>query len=120
MRKVALMGILLSGILFACMSQASAQEVYAVTEKHAGKISDYYVVTESIQNKGNAFGLTIHVVGQNHSYNEYSNWFYAKIRGKWHIVPGGQLAVAMQMDRIEDPSFRNVVYGVFNTARKYM
>ena len=120
MRKIALMVTLLLGIMFSCLPQASAQEVYAVTEKNGGKINDYYVVTESIQNNGNAFGLTIHVVGQNHSYNEYSNWFYANIRGKWHFVPGGQLAAAMQIDRIEEPMFRSVVYGVFKTAREYM
>lgn len=120
MKKFALIGILLAGILFAGMSQVSAQEVYAVTEKHAGKINDYYVVTESIQNNGNAFGLTVHIVGQNHSYNKYSNWFYAKIRGKWHFVPGGQLAAAIEMDRIDPPMLRSVIYGIFNTARKYM
>ncbi len=120
MRKIAVLFMILSGIMFAYIPQVSAQEVYAVTEKNGGKINDYYVVTESIQQEGQAFGVTIHVVGQNHSYNNYSNWFYAYMNGAWHFVPGGQLAAAMRIDRIEDPMFRSVIYGVFSTARQYM
>lgn len=122
MRKIALMFTFLLAAMFVWLPQASAQEVYAVTETHpsSGKVTDYYVVTESIQNKGNAFGVTVHSVGKNHSKNEYFNWFYANIKGKWHIVPGGQLAAAMQIDKISDSMFRSVVYGVFKTARQYM
>ena len=114
--------IFLVSALLIWMPQVSAQEVYAVTETHpsSGKITDYYVVTESIQNNGNAFGVTVHSVGKNHSSNKYSNWFYANIRGKWHLVPGGQLAAAIEIDKIDEPMFRSVVYGVFKTAREYM
>ena len=120
MRKAVLLITFLMATLMIYIPQASAQEVYAVTERNGGKITDYYVVTEQIHNQGNAFAVVIHVVGQNHSYNEYSDWYYAYKNGKWHFVPGGNLVVAMQIDRIEDPMFRSVVYGVFKTAREYM
>ena len=120
MRRFVLSAVLLLSTLLICIPQASAQEVYAVTEKNGGKVNDYYVVTESIKNTGQAFGLTIHVVGKNHSYDNYSNWFYAYMNGAWHFVPGGNLAVAMRIDSIEDPMFKSVIYGVFKTARQYM
>ena len=120
MRKVVLLAVLIMSAMFICVPQVSAQEVYAVTEKNGGKITDYYVVTEKIHNQGNAFAVIVHAVGQNYSYNNYSGWYYAYKNGKWHFVPGGNLAVAMQIDRIEDPMFRSVVYGIFKTAREYM
>lgn len=120
MKKFALSTIILLGALLIYIPQVSAQEVYAVTEKNGGKINDYYVVTEKIHNQGNAFAVIIHVVGKNYSYNKYSDWYYAYMNGAWHFVPGGNLAVAMRIDRIEDPMFRSVVYGVFKTAREYM
>lgn len=122
MKKIVLMTVFLLSTMLIYIPQASAAEVYAVTEEHpsSGKITDYYIVTESIQSMGSNFGLTVHSVGKNHSSNKYSNWFYANIKGKWHLVPGGQLAAAIEIDKISEPMFRHVVYGIFKTARQYM
>ena len=107
-------------LIFDGDTQVEAADVYAVTENNGGKITDYYVVTETIQSKGPTFGLAVHAVGKNWKHNEYSNFFYAYQNGAWYFVPGGNLAVAMQISKIQDDMFRSVVYGIFKTARQYM
>lgn len=113
--------IFLVSALFVWMPQVSAQEVYAVTEKtYGGEIIDHYVVTDSIKSSNNAFVVGVHAVGQNCEKNNYWTVPFAYINGKWNFVPGGQLAVAMPIDRIDDPMLRSVIYGIFKTAREYM
>ena len=120
MKKFALLTMFLLGTLLIYTPQVSAQEVYAVTEENGGKITDHYVMTETIQEKGPAFGVGVHAVGKNYSHNDYWNVMYAYINGKWNWVPAGNLALAIPINKIDEPMLRSVIYGIFKTAREYM
>jgi len=122
MKKVALLTMFLLGALLIYTPQVSAQEVYAVTETHpsSGKITDHYIITETIQEQGPAFGVGVHSVGKNYSHNDYWNVMYAYINGKWNWVMNGNLALSIPIDKIDEPMLRSVIYGIFKTAREYM
>ena len=122
MKKFLFSAALVIMVFLVCIPQVSAQEVYAVTEEkiYGGEIIDHYVITDSIKSTGNPFVVGVHALGQNCVKNIYWTLPFAYIIGKWYFIPGGELAVVIPIDRIDDPLFRNIIYGIFKTAREYM
>ena len=91
MKKFLLAATLIIGVVVSQIvvgSQAEAAEVYAVTETQplTGEMTDYYVVTNGIQETSYGFKVRIHAVGKNSRYNKYAEFGYTQKNGEWHVV----------------------------------
>lgn len=121
MKKFSLLAVFFLCGMLLLIPKVSAQDVYAVTERNGGKIINHYVMTDSIQSKGNTlFVVGVHAVGQNFEKNDYWTVPFAYFNGEWHWAIGGNLATAIAIRKIDDPMLQSVIYGIFKTAREYI
>ncbi len=112
MKKFLAMTLLVFAVIIGQAAQVSAQEIYAYSDTRGGKISDEYVVKESVQSTNYGIKVTLHSVGRNFSHDKYWEVGFTKSGNDYYIIwlPSTSTTLIASGDRVIKPDYVKVLY----------